>query len=304
MENTQFIDPYKLVTDAIIAQLEKGVVPWRCPWRREVGKPRNFNTGKEYRGINVILLNISRFASPYWLTFNQVKARGGKVLKGERGSFVVKYGTFKKKVAGEGGTEEEKKLGYLKGYRVFNALQVSGIEFPEAPSVEPIAVPERLVKADAIIEGIPSPPNIREGKRSAAFYRKSTDSIEMPARKSFESPEAFYITLFHELVHSTGHQTRLNRQTLVESDGTGGKVYSEEELVAEVGAAFLGTEAEIIRDEHEQSAAYLKGWMDILGVKEHRRWIVRSANAAAKAADFILNRMPAELEQEPEAAAA
>ena len=115
MEKQPFVDPYKLVTDAIIAQLEKGVVPWRCPWRRDVGKPRNYNSGQEYHGINVILLNIRRFASPYWLTFNQVKARGGKVFKGEHGSLVVKYGTFKKRVAGESGREEEKKLGYLKG---------------------------------------------------------------------------------------------------------------------------------------------------------------------------------------------
>jgi antirestriction protein ArdC len=101
------------------------------------------------------------------------------------------------------------------------------------------------------------------------------------------------MTLFHELVHSTGHESRLNRKSLVEHDGFGGKVYSEEELVAEIGAAFLATEADIVHDEHEQSAAYLRSWIEMLGQKDHRRWIVRAANQAAKAADFILNRTPA-----------
>jgi len=135
VQKQEFIDPYKLVTETIIEQLEKGVVPWRRPWRRDVGKPRNFATGQEYHGINVILLNCRRFASPYWMTWNQIKARGGSVLKGEKASLVVKYGTFKKKVAREDGTDEKKKAYYLKGYRVFNALQTKGVEFPAVPSV-------------------------------------------------------------------------------------------------------------------------------------------------------------------------
>ncbi len=303
MEKQQFIDPYTLVTDTIIAQLEKGIVPWRRPWRRDVGRPRNFHSGQEYHGINVILLNCRRFASPYWMTFNQVKLRGGSVLKGEHGSLVVKYGTFEKKVIGADGTEEEKKRGYLKGYKVFNALQITGIEFPAVPSVAEAPLNERLAKAQAIVEAFPSPPTIREGKHTSAHYRRTTDTVDMPTRTRFNSLEDFYTTLFHELIHSTGHESRLNRKTLVENDGFGGKVYSEEELVAEMGAAFLGTEADIVRDEHEQSAAYLRCWIDTLGEKDHRRWIVRAANQASKAADLILNRTPA-VEQVLEPAAA
>ena len=104
--------------------------------------------------------------------------------------------------------------------------------------------------------------------------------------------ENFYGTLFHELIHATGHESRLNRKTLIENDGFGGKVYSEEELVAEMGAAFLATEADIVRDDHEQSAAYLQSWIKALK-ENHRRWIVRAANQAGKAADFIMNRTPA-----------
>ena len=109
MQTNQFIDPYKLVTDSIISQLEKGVVPWRCPWRRNVGRPRNFHTGQEYRGINVILLGLLQFSSPYWMTWNQIKQRGGSVKKGEHGSLVVKYGKFKRKSDEEEGAEKKKR---------------------------------------------------------------------------------------------------------------------------------------------------------------------------------------------------
>jgi len=114
----------------------------------------------------------------------------------------------------------------------------------------------------------------------------------MPGMKSFESSEAFYLTLYHEIVHASGHPSRLNRKTVVENDGFGGALYSQEELVAEMGAAFLGAEADIVRDDHEQSAAYLRGWLDALKDKDHKRWIVKAANQAAKATDFILGRLP------------
>jgi len=290
VQKQKFIDPYKLVTDTIIEQLEKGIVPWRRPWRRDVGKPRNFTTGQEYHGINVILLNCRRFASPYWLTWNQIKMRGGSVLKGEHASLVVKYGTFKKKVAGEDGTDEKKKAYYIKGYRVFNALQTKGVDFPAVPSVPQAAPDIRTARAEEIINKMPRPPRFHVGVSTEASYLRATDVVVMPADWSFDSPEDFYGTFFHELIHATGHESRLNRKTLVECDVFAGKVYSEEELVAEMGAAFLATEADIVRDEHEQSAAYLKGWIKVLGKEDHRRWIVRAANQAGKAADFILGR--------------
>ena len=289
--NKKFIDPYKIVTDTIIAQLEKGLVPWRCPWRKDVGMPRNFHTGQQYHGINVILLSSRRFVSPYWMTWNQIKVRGGSVQKGEHGSVVVKYGKFKKKTV-TNGTDEEKARFYLKGYKVFNALQIKGIDFPAVPSVAPTPPEERIEMAEAIVAGMPSLPQITEGRHTAARYRRLSDTVDMPARGSFDVQENFFLTLFHELAHSTGHESRLNRKSLIENDGFGGKVYSEEELVAEMGAAFLGAEADIVRDDYEQSAAYLRGWLDALSDKDHRRWIVRAANQAAKAADFILNRLP------------
>ncbi len=297
--NDKFIDSYKLVTDLIIAQLEKGNVPWCCPWRRDVGMPRNFHTGQKYHGINVLLLSIRRFSSPYWMTWNQIRQRGGGVLKGEHGSIVVKYGQFKNKVVedGEPSANEEKPRYYLKGYRVFNALQITGIEFP-AVQIAPEIVPEKRIEmAEAIVAGMPSPPQIRVGRYTQAAYREAIDTVDMPERSRFTGSEDYYLTLFHELVHSTGHESRLSRKSLIENDGFGGKVYSQEELVAEMGAAFLGTEADIVRDDYEQSAAYLQGWLDVL--KDNKRWIVQAANQAARAVDFILNRMPVPEGEEP-----
>jgi len=290
----QFVDPYTLVTDAIIAQLEKGVVPWRCPWRRNVGRPRNFSTGQEYRGVNVLMLGLRQFASPYWMTWRQVQERGGNVKKGEHGSLVIKFGKFKMKEQDEKGSETQKRLAYLKGYKVFNATQIEGIEFPAidtSPNTEAI---NRIARAKEIVKGMPSPPTIRVGRYAEACYRPATETIDMPEMKRFESGEAYYLTLFHELVHATGHQSRLNRRSLVESDGFGGQTYSQEELVAEMGAAFLGAEVDIVVDDHKQSAAYIQNWLAVLKDKDHKRWIVQAANQASRAVDFIRNRLPAQ----------
>ena len=300
--NAKFVDPYTIVTDTIIAQLEKGIVPWQCPWRKEVGIPRNFHTGQQYHGINVILLGCRRFGSPYWMTWNQIKQRGGSVEKGEHGSIVVKYGQFEKK-DGTDDAEEKRHSFYLKGYKVFNALQIKGVDFPALPTIDPVSPEEQFENAAAIVAGMPTPPQIREGRHTQAVYRRVSDTVDMPERGRFAKMEDFYLTLFHELVHSTGHESRLNRKSLIENDGFGGKVYSEEELVAETGSAFLGAEADIVRDDYEQSAAYLRGWLDALKEKDHRRWIVRAATQAAKAAAFILNRVPTpEVAAEPVAA--
>lgn len=287
-------DPYQLVTELILQHLEQGVVPWRCPWNRQVGKPRNFHTGKPYRGINQMLLSCRRFASPFWLTFNQVKALGGSVRKGERGSVVVKYGRFQPKAeAGSNGDAEKKSSRlFLKEYVVFNASQTDGIAFPALPEQAAMPEPKRLEVAEQIVANMPQRPSIQEGRKAGAFYHRATDTIDMPAMKRFESSEAYYLTLFHELIHATGHESRLNRKSLVEHDEMGGKVYSEEELVAEMGAAFLGLEADIVQDDHEQSAAYIKAWLDVLREPDHKRWLVKAGNQAAKAAEYVLGIKP------------
>ena len=283
-------DPYQLVTDTILAHLETGVVPWCCPWNRSTGRPRNFHTGREYQGVNILLLGLLHFPSPWWMTFRQTHERGGSIRKGERGALVIKWGRHEKSVKDGDGTEESKKLFFLKSYRVFNAMQIEGIEFPSAESGPQLDPSQRVARAEQIVAQMPQPPVIQEGRTTQACYRRMSATVEMPAFERFHTPEEFYLTLHHELIHACGHESRLARKGVTESDGIGGKTYSQEELVAEMGAAFLGMEAGIVRDEHEQSAAYLQVWLDVLRVQEHRRWIVQAANQAGRAADFILGR--------------
>lgn len=288
------IDPYQAVTNIIIEHLERGVVPWRCPWQREVGIPRNFHTGKTYNGINVLLLGMRHMASPYWLTYRQAQELGGHVRKGEHGSHIIKAGeskaTSSDETTGEDAAPQQRRRVYLREYTVFNAVQIEGIDFPSANPIPQLPERERIQAAEQVIAEMPLPPVIQEGMSTAACYRMATDIVQMPAFASFESAEAYHLTLFHELVHATGHPKRLNRESLIKHDSFGGKVYSQEELVAEMGAAFLGMETHIVRDAHEQSAAYLQSWLDVLRVKEHKRWIVQAASQAGKAAAFILNK--------------
>lgn len=283
-------DPYQLVTDSILAHLERGVVPWRCPWNRSTGRPRNFHTGREYQGVNVLLLGLLHFPSPWWMTFRQAQERGASVRKGERGAIVMKWGRYQRAERNGDGTEEKKTTFFLKSYRVFNAVQIDGIEFPSSESRAQLDAAQRITRAEQIVAQMPQPPTIQEGRTTRACYRRDSDTIEMPAFERFNTPEEFHLTLFHELIHSTGHESRLARKGVTESDGFGGKTYSQEELVAEMGAAFLGMDAEIVRDQHDQSAAYLQGWLDVLREQDHRRWIVQAANQAGRAADFILGR--------------
>lgn len=289
-------DPYQAVTELIIEHLERGTVPWHCPWQRDVGIPRNFHSGKAYNGINVLLLGLRHMPTPYWLTFRQAQERGGHVRKGERGAHVIKVGESKSSSSYENegsddSAQPQRKRLFLREYTVFNATQIEGIEFPATPGIPALSQNERIEAADQVVAEMQLPPMIQEGMSTVACYRMATDTVHMPAIASFESVEFYYLTLFHELIHSSGHPKRLNRESLIKHDGFGGKVYSQEELVAEMGAAFLGMETHIVNDDHEQSAAYLQSWLDVLRAKEHKRWIILAASQASKAASFILNRV-------------
>lgn len=287
------IDPYQNVTNLVIEHLERGVVPWRCPWQREVGIPRNFHTGKTYNGVNVLLLGLRHMPSPYWLTFRQAQERGGHVRKGERGAHVIKVGESKSSEdeGSDAPALPQRKRLFLREFTVFNATQIEGIEFPATLGIPALSPNERIEAAEQVVAEMQLSPMIQEGMSTVACYRMATDTVHMPIISSFESAEAYYLTLFHELIHSSGHPKRLNRESLIKYDGFGGKVYSQEELVAEMGAAFLGIETHIVSDDHEQSASYLQSWLDVLRVKEHKRWIIHAASQASKAASFILNRV-------------
>jgi len=290
-------DIYSEVTNRIIDQLEKGVVPWQSPYFSKVGFPQNFSSGKFYHGINVFLLGSLRYTSPWFLTYLQAQELGGHVRKGEKGSLVIKYGTYSKEdESTPGAPESEETSRYLKGYTVFHASQIEGVEFPKLDSLPALPASAVCDRARALVAGMPKAPAIHEGT-AIPCYRPSSDTVHMPERGYFTSEEAYYSTLFHELAHSTGHQSRLARKSLLENkgidaEGEARKVYAEEELVAEMGASFLSAHAGIMATELPNSAAYLRGWIDALKSKDAKGWIIRAASQAQKAAGFILNVQP------------
>lgn len=288
-------DIYDRVTARMVELLEQGVKPWEPSHFVKTGLPRNFRTGQPYRGINVFLLGMQRYASPHWLTFVQARELGGNVKKGEKGSLVIKYGEYLPKGDdAQNGSEETLRRGYLKGYVVFNACQIEGIDFPQPDPVAPLTSSEQCDRARRIVASMPNAPAIHEGRYVQAFYDMKADCVDMPARGSFTSGPSFYKTLFHELIHATGHANRLARKTLLENKGVDAgknamRTYSQEELVAEMGAAFLAAHAEILEpDQMEDSAAYLQGWLSVLKDAQNRKWLVWAASQAQKATDYIL----------------
>lgn len=296
-------DAYEAVTHRILEKLEKGVVPWQSPSIARVGFPRNFVTGKFYHGINVFLLGSQVFQSPHFLTFIQARELGGSVRHGEKGFPVIKVGTWVKdedgKPAPEGGEVEIEPRKFLKLYTVFNACQIDGIKFPDVPKCETFTESVMAENARQIVAAMPSPPAIFEGRKSFPHYVPDGDTVEMPSRETFRAEWRFYKTLFHELAHSTGHSSRLNRQSLTENRGRyavgeAQKIYCVEELVAEMAAAFLGARSGIVEDDFENSAAYLRGWLDVLRVRDHKTWLVKAASEAQRAADYILGAKASE----------
>jgi antirestriction protein ArdC len=282
--NTNKKDVYETITEQLIQKIEQGVCPWRSPYLATVGFPKNYATKNAYRGINVFLLGMAGFSSPWFLTFVQAKALGGNVKRGETGSFVVKYGTYET----ENEAGEEQKRGFLKSYTAFNACQIEGIEFPSVESRPPVT--DTCAEAKKIVAGMPNPPTIIHGS-AMAFYRPVDDVVSMPNMEDMRSLESYYSTLHHEVVHSCGAVHRLNRKSLVENKGmhASRKVYAEEELVAEMGAAFLNATAGIFESEMENSAAYLAGWLKALKTPDAKNWITRAASQAQKSADYVLN---------------
>jgi len=302
------VDVYELVTARILEKLEAGTIPWQTSSIARVGLPRNFSTGKTYSGINVFLLASLEFQSPYFMTFRQALELGGNVRKGEKGFPIIKMGVWEKERGesgeGESGKEQRK---FLRYYTVFNSSQIDGITFPEPEKCETYSATQQAEAARLMVEGMPRPPAVFEGRKACAHYLPDSDTVEIPSRETFRAEWRFYKTLLHELAHATGHASRLNRRTLIENRGMfapgseGRKIYCEEELVAEMTAAFLGAHAGIIEDGFENSAAYLKGWMDVLQVKDHKMWLIKAASEAQKAADYVLGVSPAaprEFEQE------
>ena len=275
---------YDRITDRITALLEQGTVPWQKPWKARTGLPRNFVSKHPYRGINVFLLLAMMYESPFWLTFRQVSQLGGSVRKGEKACPVV---FWKQTTVEDKKTGGEKKKYLLRFYHVFNVAQCDGLKISAEPVQENV-----IAKPEDIVAGMPQPPILKHGM-THAYYSPREDCVGLPPRERFEKTEDYYSTVFHEFVHSTGHEKRLKRSTLTESAGYGSNPYCKEELIAEMGAAFLCGLAEIGERTIDNSAAYLKGWLEQL--RNHKTLIVQAAAQAQKAADFILGRTESEV---------
>jgi len=274
---------YEMITDRMIELMEKGEIPWRRPWNGET-MPMNLISKKPYRGINIFFLNCYAAAEgfgPYWLSFKQAKEKGGTVRKGEKGIPVIFWKLY----------EKDKETGelwpVLRYYTVFNLSQCHGIEAPPAAEAEPLEF-SPVEAAERIIEAMPSPPAIEHTEQARAFYMPGKDKVHMPDRELFKSIPEYYSTLFHELSHSTGHKSRLNRDTDHWSHSFGSADYSKEELIAEMGAAFLCAHSRIETATIENSAAYIQGW--IKQFKDKPKMLILAAAAAQKSTDWILNR--------------
>ena len=288
------MDAYQIITDKIIKLLENNVVPWRRPWT-STGLPRNLVSKKQYRGVNVFLLSASKYVSPFWLTMRQANQLGGHIRKGEESTPIVfwKIDDVKQSTEDLGAEETGEKTRrrfLLRIYRVWNLEQC---ELPQAvldklPKME-THQHDPIEAVEKIIAGMPNPPEIVRGG-SKAYYSPLTDRITLPPRELFISAEEEAATETHELIHSVGHEKRLAREGICEAAPFGSPVYSKEEMVAEMGAAFLCAEAGISNAVIDNQAAYVAGWLKKLG--DNRKLLIHAAAQAQKAADYILGKSP------------
>lgn len=267
-----------IVTDRIIAAMEEGTVPWRKPWTGH-GGPTSLATGKTYRGINYLILELvaqaEGYALPLWGTYKQFQAMGGSVTKGEKGTPVVLWKPMEKQNP-EGDTETYMLMRY---FTVFNIAQTN-VEAPEKYLIarEPVSV---LDGVEAALN-YPGGPTVTHRQQDKAYYTATADEIVLPLLEQFHSPESYASTALHEATHSTGHSTRLNR---LDGAAFGCQKYAAEELVAEIGAAMLAT-ALNIEVAYDQTATYLSSWLKVL--KDDRKMLIQAAQKAQKAVDLIL----------------
>lgn len=284
---------YDIIADRILSMLDQGVVPWRKPWvGGSASLPFNGISKKAYRGVNPFMLHAAGYNNPRWFTFHQAKEIGAPVRKGEKGFPVVFWKLNTPKTEAAGGdlftveTEEKtRKIPLLRYYTVFNAEQLDNL--PEKYAEKPAGSVEHdpISSASAIVNNMPHKPAISyAGAR--AFYRTSDDSVTVPPLESFPIAEEHYSTLFHELAHSTGHESRLNRKQK-KIVAFGSLDYGQEELVAEFAASFLCGVAGIETATIENSAAYISNWKAT--IKADKPLVVMAAAQAQKASDFILN---------------
>jgi antirestriction protein ArdC len=277
------LDVYALVTNRIIELLERGTAPWQLPWTHG-GLPMNLLTKRPYRGINLWLLLSIGYEQNLFLTWDQLKSINGSVKRGEKGHIVVFYKTLKKHAELDE-EEKERSIPLLRYYKVFNVEQCTGIPAHLLPEIKHETI-NPIFACEKIVAQMQQCPPIKHEKQQA-FYDPARDYVNMPKRRSFKSSESYYGTLFHELVHSTGHEKRLKRKTITEMAEFGSEPYSLEELIAEIGTCYLCSHVGILAKEEANSAAYIQGWLKKF--KNDKRFVIYASSYAQRATDYILN---------------
>jgi antirestriction protein ArdC len=301
-------DVYERVTAQIVAELEKGVRPWHQPWNAahaagRITRPLRAN-GQAYRGINVLMLWGAAaergYSAPIWMTFKQALELGGNVRKGETGNLVVYANTITRTEADpKTGEEPERDIPFMRGYTVFNVEQVEKLPAHFYALAEPVTdTVQRIEAAEAFFANTGA--RVSNGG-NRAFFSPSEDRIQMPPFEAFKEPEAYYATLAHETTHWTKTTARLDRDFGRKRFGDAG--YAMEELVAELGAAFICADLGLSPEPREEHAAYLAHWLAVM--KEDKRAIFSAAAHAQRAADYLHGLQPeAAAEEEREEVAA
>jgi len=283
-------DVYSRITSQIVAHLEQGVRPWVRPWNAEhaagrITRPLRHN-GQPYSGINILSLWMSAaaqgFAAPIWMTFRQAVELNAHVRKGEKGSLVVYANAITRTERDDKtGEDVEREIPYMKGYTVFNVEQIDGLPdiyyAKAAPTLDPVA---RIQHAEAFFVACSA--TIRHGG-NRAYYAQELDYVQMPPFECFRDAESYYSTLAHEMTHWTKHPARLARDFGRKQWGDEG--YAQEELVAELGAAFVCADLELATEPREENASYIKNWLEIL--KNDTRFVFKAAAHAQRAADYL-----------------
>lgn len=288
-------DIHAAITERFIEKLRAGCVPWQRTWQSAA----NLVSRKAYRGINALTLGSATFGSPFWLTFRQAHELGGHIRKGEKSSPVIYYKFLAKHDANGNPVFTAKgrpaTIPFVRWSNVFNLEQTEGIA-PPAPTPTPVPTTTTLPnvdRAESLVRQAKLCPIRNEG--FAATYSPTEDLIRMPPATTFRSSEDYYHTLYHEMTHATGHASRLDREGITNPVKFGSERYSKEELVAELGAAFLSNEAGILDSvRFDNSAAYLQSW--IRKFKDDPTLIVSAASHAQRAFDWITGRSPEEQE--------
>lgn len=278
-------DLYQVVTDSIIEALESGVKPWECPWKRSQGMsgiPSNFATETAYSGMNIMLLWCSAakqgFTDSRWLTYKQAQAEGAQVRKGEKGTTAIFYTTLEK----ENDEGDMEKIPMLKTFTVFNVQQIEGLALVTGE-------PETIAELPDVFAPLAQVENLMEKcgahiseRGNAAYFRPATDEVVLPERHLFNDAANFYATAMHELTHWSGGKTRLARKM---EGRFGTESYAFEELIAELGSAFLMADLGVAGDVQHES--YIASWLNAL--KNDKRYIFKAASAASAAHRYLMD---------------